>query len=208
MITVKKLEFEVKTIEEAKQLAVEAFRVNAEYLTFEVEEKKQLFGLKKSYHVVASLNVDVLDLGLNLLKSLFENMDVKAQIDADYDEATNQISYTIETDENPVLIGKNGKTLENIQFYLRNVLNIYTEKYVMVIVDIGGYKAHRQKQLEVLATKTAKEVIRTNIPVKLTPMNAFERRIIHTKLADWRDVVTASEGEKPNRYLVIKPRRR
>ena len=204
----KKLELEVKTIEEAKQQAIKTFRINVDYIDFDIEEKKQFFGLKRSYKVSASVNVDVLDLGLNLLKTAFLNMDVDAKVEAHFDESNHQITYTVETNENPVLIGKNGKTLENIQFYLRNVLNIYTDKYVMVLVDIGGYKAHRQKQLEVLATKTAKEVIRTNIPAKLTPMNAFERRIIHTKLADWRDVVTASEGEKPNRYLVIKPKRR
>ncbi len=75
------------------------------------------------------------------------------------------------------------------------------------MVDIGGYKANRKKQLEILATKTAKEVARTKVAVKLDPMNAYERRIIHTKLAEWRDVITKSEGEKNKRYLVIRPKK-
>jgi len=62
--------------------------------------------------------------------------------------------------------------------------------------------------LEILATKTAKQVARTRIAAKLEPMNAYERRIIHTKLSDWRDVVTESEGEGHNRHLVIKPSRK
>jgi spoIIIJ-associated protein len=57
-----------------------------------------------------------------------------------------------------------------------------------------------------LATKTAKEVARTKIEAVLDPMNSYERRIVHSKLADWRDVVTESLGEEPNRCLVIKPR--
>ena len=79
---------------------------------------------------------------------------------------------------------------------------------MIVLVDIGGYKANRKKQLEILATKTAKSVARTRIEVKLDPMNAYERRIIHTKLSDWRDVSTISEGEGHDRHLVIKPKRR
>ena len=63
-------------------------------------------------------------------------------------------------------------------------------------------------QLEILATKVAKEVAKTKTEVKLDPMNSYERRIIHTKLSDWRDVYTESVGEEPNRYLVIKPRKK
>lgn len=50
------------------------------------------------------------------------------------------------------------------------------------------------------------DVIKTKVFAKLDKMNAYERRVIHTKLADWRDVTTESEGEEPNRYVVIKPR--
>jgi spoIIIJ-associated protein len=106
------------------------------------------------------------------------------------------------------LIGKNGKTLESIQFYIRNIVNSYSDERQIVLVDIGGYKANRRKQLEILATKTAKEVAKTKIEAKLRPMNAYERRIIHTKLAEWRDVTTISEGEGQDRHLVIKPTRR
>ena len=119
-----------------------------------------------------------------------------------------EISYSINTSENPLLIGKNGKTLENIQFYIRNIVNLYSDEHLIILVDIGGYKENRKKQLEILATKTAKEVARTRVKAKLYPMNAYERRIIHTKLSDWRDVSTISEGEGQERHLVIKPKRR
>ena len=61
--------------------------------------------------------------------------------------------------------------------------------------------------LEILATKTAKEVAQTRIAVKLDPMNAYDRRIVHTKLSEWRDVITESEGEGEHRALVIKPKK-
>ena len=119
-----------------------------------------------------------------------------------------EVTYSINTSENPLLIGKNGKTLENIQFYIRNIVNLYSDEHLIVLVDIGGYKENRKKQLEILATKTAKEVARTRVEAKLYPMNAYERRIVHTKLSDWRDVSTISEGEGQERHLVIKPKRR
>ena len=73
-------------------------------------------------------------------------------------------------------------------------------------VDCGDYKNHRKHQLEVLATKTAKEVAKTKVAVKLNPMTSYERRIIHSKLAEWKDVYTESEGEGAERAIVIKPR--
>jgi spoIIIJ-associated protein len=138
---------------------------------------------------------------------MFENMQIEAQIEMKR-KSGNEILYTINTNENPLLIGKNGKTLENIQFYIRNLVNIYTSEKLIVLLDIGGYKANRKKQLEILATKTAKTVAQTRVQAKLQPMNAYERRIIHTKLAEWRDVATISEGEGQQRHLVIKPKRR
>lgn len=204
----KKMTFESKTKEEAKQQVLDAFRVSEDFITINYTEKKGMFGLKRSYDVEAYVDVDVVELGLNTLKSMFDTMEVEAEIEVDTNPDTNEIAYLINTNENPVLIGKNGKTLENIQYYLRNLLNLFTEEYQLVLVDIGGYKANRQKQLEILATKTAKEVARSKVPAKLSPMNAYERRIIHTKLSEWRDVITSSEGETPNRYLVIKPKKR
>ena len=203
----KKLTFDTKLLGEAKEQAVKAFRVAEKYIHFDVEEKKALLGLKRSYHVEAYVDVDLVELGRETLETLFENMGITAEIKAET-PSKKEIAYRIETNENPVLIGKNGKTLEGIQFYIRNLINVFSEDHKMVLVDIGGYKANRKKQLEILATKTAKDVARTKIAVKLDPMNAYERRIIHTKLSEWRDVMTTSEGEKPNRHLVIKPKKK
>ena len=73
----------------------------------------------------------------------------------------------------------------------------------LMIVALGVVLNH---QLEILATKTAKEVAKTKVEVKLKPMNSYERRVIHEKLSDWRDVYTESEGEGENRAIIIKPK--
>lgn len=117
----------------------------------------------------------------------------------------NEIYYSINASENPLLIGKEGRTLEAIQVLVKNLLSHYAgDERVIVSVDCGGYKENRKKQLEILATKIAKEVSKTKREVKLNRLSAFERRIIHTKLAGWKDIYTESTGEGENRRLVIK----
>ena len=203
----KKTTFEAKTKEEAFDMAEKALRVNRQYIQLDIDEKRSMFGLKKHLDVTAKTDVDLLQLGYDVLANLFQNMGIeKAEIKTEQPQPY-EFNYIIDTSHNPVLIGKNGKTLESVQFFIRNLLNIFTDERVIVLIDIGGYKANRKKQLEILATKTAKEVARTKVAVKLDPMNAYERRIIHTKLAEWRDVITKSEGEKNKRYLVIRPKK-
>ena len=203
----KKITFEVKSIEEALEYASKELRVGKEYIQLETTEKKSMLGLKKSYDVIATVTVDPAELGYNKLVEMFENMDIDATVEMRR-RAEKEVVYSINSSENPLLIGKAGKTLESIQFYVRNLVNSFADERYIVLVDIGGYKENRKKQLEIIATKTAKEVARSKVAAKLQPMNAYERRIIHTKLSDWRDVTTISEGEGQNRHLVIKPKRK
>ncbi|MGS0973449.1 MAG: RNA-binding cell elongation regulator Jag/EloR [Candidatus Izemoplasmataceae bacterium] len=203
----KSIVFDIKSMNDALDYASKELRIQKDFIDINVLEKKGVLGLMKSYKVEATINVDPADLGYQTLKKLFLNMNVDAKIEMKQ-RKDNQLIYTIETDENPLLIGKNGKTLEGIQLFIRNLINAYTDQHMIVLVDIGGYRENRKKQLEILATKTAKEVARSKIAAKLEPMNAYERRIVHMKLSDWRDVSTVSEGEGSSRHLVIKPKRR
>lgn len=201
----KVITLEVKSVEEALTLASKELRVPESHIDAKIVDKKGL--MKKTLVVEAKIKVDPAEVGYELLSEMFDNMNIDVTIEMRR-KGTNEISYTINSEENPILIGKNGKTLESIQFYIRNIVNTYSEERQIVLVDIGGYKANRRRQLEILATKTAKEVAKTKVEAKLKPMNAYERRIIHTKLAEWRDVTTISEGEGQDRHLVIKPTRR
>ncbi|MFA7076677.1 MAG: RNA-binding cell elongation regulator Jag/EloR, partial [Candidatus Izemoplasmatales bacterium] len=161
-------------------------------------------GLNKSYVVEAVVDFNVINDGIEYLKKILENMDIEAVIEGKITDE-NHVLFSIQAKENPILIGKNGKTLDAIQTLVKNYINLYSEEYFVVLIDIGGYKEQRKKQLEILATKTAMDVVRTKVSTKLGRMNAYERRVIHTKLSDWRDVSTVSEGEEPNRYVVISP---
>jgi len=99
------------------------------------------------------------------------------------------------------------KDLDYEKIYYYNVLEDRknnTEEYKKIVVDSAGYKAKREETLKGLAKRTAARVVRENRNVALEPMNAFERRIIHSELADHAKVETESRGNEPNRYVVIK----
>lgn len=202
----KKIQFETKALnDQTLAYAAQELRVNKDFIELNIiEEKKSLLGLNKSYLVEAVVDFNVINDGIEYLKKILENMGIEAVIEGKL-SGERHVSFSIQAKENPILIGKNGKTLEAMQNLVKNYINLYTDEYYVVIIDIGGYKEQRKKQLEILATKTAMEVVKSKVPTKLGKMNAYERRVIHTKLSDWRDVTTVSEGEEPNRYIVISP---
>jgi len=205
----KKIQFETKALnDQALAYAASELRVNKDFIELNViEEKKSLLGLNKSYIVEASVDFDVINDGIEYLRKMLKNMQIEAVIEGKrIDER--HIVFTVESKDNPILIGKNGKTLDAIQTVLKNYINLYVDDYQVVLLDIGGYREQRKKQLEIIATKSAMEVVKSSTPTKLSRMNSYERRIIHTKLSDWRDVSTKSEGEEPNRYVVILPRKK
>ena len=125
----------------------------------------------------------------------------------------NVVEYSISTeDANGVLIGHNSQTLASLQFLTSLIVNQYydreTENGLIVKVDVGGYRRKRDEKLEKMATRIAREVAKTKIPVNLHFMNAYERKVIHNKLSEWRDVTTHSEGVEPRRFIVIEPKQK
>ena len=109
----------------------------------------------------------------------------------------------IESQEIGFLIGYRGETLYAMQNVMSSIAGKGLSSRVRVILDIEGYKAKREKTLRELAQKVAKTVIRTKKSVKLEPMQAYERKIIHSKLQQNDKVETTSIGEEPNRRIVV-----
>ena len=113
------------------------------------------------------------------------------------------LNVSINSEKLGFLIGYRGETLYAMQNILTAVAGKGLEQRVRVILDIEGYKTKREKTLEELAEKVAKTVIRTRKPVKLEPMKAYERKIIHSKLQENNKVETTSIGEEPHRRIVV-----
>lgn len=194
----KKIEIQASSLLEATQIAVAKLHVS--------EEKLFLNEIGENTYE-ALLDVNLALEGRKYLESILNAMGIEQfNIEVRTIGQESEIHYVIDSNENPLLIGTKGHTLEALQTLIKNLIGSYTKDYIVVTLDIGSYRANRIHQLEILATKTAKSVAKTRIAVKLDPMNSFERRVIHEKLADWRDVYTESEGEGEQRAIVIKPK--
>lgn len=103
-----------------------------------------------------------------------------------------------------ILIGKHGQTLDALQYLTNLAAGKAFHHHYFVLLDVENYRERRKDTLEALARRLAGKVKRTGEPVKLEPMAAGERRIIHLALQDDGAVTTESEGEAPHRYVVIK----
>ncbi|MFI3252691.1 MAG: RNA-binding cell elongation regulator Jag/EloR [bacterium] len=197
----RKEEFRAKDMDAAMEIAVSMFNISSEKIFISVLEETA-----EDMLVEALVDINLVLEGKRYIDSILSNFGFDYSIEASSTANEGEIFYNITSSENSLLIGFKGRTLDALQNLVRDLLKSYTQGKVLVTIDIGGYREKRKNQLEIVATKVAKEVAKTKIEVKLDPMNSFERRIVHAKLSDWRDVVTESEGNGDNRAIVIKPR--
>lgn len=140
----------------------------------------------------------------NFLNKLLKDLGFNANIEVKMNDEIPE--YTIYSDNDSLLIGKNGKNLQALSI----VTNQYVKKEVgesfKFLIDVNAYKEKHERSLVRLAKNVAREVATTKIEAKMDSMNSYERRIIHNALANNKKVYTESEGEEPNRYVVIKPK--
>lgn len=203
----KKIEFEAKTLKEAEEYAQKELNASLDHIKLTVvREKKGILGIGSTTVYEAILDINIAFEGKKYLEMLFSDLNIEVVTEFRTLDDGKSIHYNVQSDQNAILIGYEGRTLNAFQTLLRTYLGKISQDFIRVNLDIGGYKASRQRQLEIIATKTAKEVAFTGIEAKLDPMNSYERRIVHTKLAEWRDVYTESEGEGEERAIIIKPK--
>lgn len=118
-------------------------------------------------------------------------------------EEGNVIKVDIKGNETGYLIGYRGEVLNSIQTVLSNIASKSSKEKARVVVNIGGFREKREKDLQNLASKIAGTVIKTKKSITLEPMSAYERKIIHTKLQENDKVKTYSIGEEPYRKVVV-----
>lgn len=190
-----------KTEEEALAKARQELRVNEDKLF-----SSFLGELPEGNNYEILLDVNLSFEARKYIENILKALDLQYQIETRTVSGEKEIHFLIESSENSLLIGKNGNTLDALQTLVRTLISIYSKENIITTLDIGSYRSSRDRKLEILATKTAKEVVKTKVPAKLKPMNSYERHVIHEKLASWRDVYTESEGEGADRAVVIKPK--
>jgi len=194
--------FEAKTYEQAVIIACETLNVNEEeILIYNKEVKKSLFNKKVEIEVITKeqMNKYIKE----YLKNICNQMNLNVQIELKKRDDTPLFNILC---EDAILIGKRGKTIDALQTITMQMLKKELKTFYRINIDVNDYKQQRKSRLEKLAKYTAKDVARSQIEVKLDPMNSYERRIIHNILSESKDVTTVSYGEEPNRYVVIKPK--
>ena len=197
-----KYKFQAKNEDGLLEKALEELNVKEEDIISKLyEEKGGLFGGKKYTLEIVKLS-DIADLGKELLLELLKSLNVESKIEVKIREG--QIKYEIFSKNNSLLIGKNGHILESIQIYLRQAIFNAVDLYVNISVDVQGYKEKQMYFLEKKVKKLAREVTLSKMPIKLDPMDAYTRRLVHTALQGFKYITTESEGEEPNRCIVIK----
>lgn len=193
-----------KTREEALEKALEDLMVNeSEIYIKETEQKVGLFKNKKIELEVIK-KVDVVDDLKSFIKNITKLMGIEANLEVKNRE--DNVSITLYSDNNNILIGKGGRTLDSISMIAKQYIKNEIGTNFRFQLDVGEYKVKQQKNIEYLAKKVAREVAKTKIEAKLDPMNSYERRLVHSILSDNDKVYTESVGEEPNRAVVIKPR--
>ena len=138
-----------------------------------------------------------------IVEEFFKKATIEGEIDVKLKE--NLISARIKTEEPKILIGQNGQTLFGIQHLLRAILKRRISQDFYLDFDVNDYKKKKVEYLKEIAREAANEVAITKKEKELTPMPAYERRIIHLELAERGDVITESRGKDPERRVVIKP---
>jgi spoIIIJ-associated protein len=123
----------------------------------------------------------------------------------DIDESDEEIRATVNGDELGLLIGKHGATIDALQHLAFRAAFRGEELRKQVTVDAAGYRERREGALHRMADRAAAEALRYGRPVELEPMRATERKIVHTYLSERSDVETHSEGDEPDRRLVVSP---
>lgn len=198
-----KLTKEGKTIEEAIKKLMEENNLSKEEFLYTSTVKKGKLFQGTIYEVTAFLKSDINNELKEFIRKLVENMGLEVTI-----EVTNKddrLTIRLFSNKDKILIGREGATLKAIETIAKQYIQNVTGIYYKFNLDVSNYKEKNIKRLEWLAKKTAKEVASTNVPVALDNMTSYERRIVHSALTDFKGVKTESEGEEPNRHIVIKP---
>ena len=195
--------YEAKTFEEAINKALAELNITEDNLIIKSKEEKQ--GLLKKSVKLEVINVNEL---VNYLKeslsTIMNLMNIESNLEVRRREKN--IEIKIFSNQNSILIGKEGRNLESLQNILRQILLKEEINDYKIILDIENYKEKKVTHLEWTVRQIAREVAKTKVEAKLDSMNSYERRIVHNALSKNKYVYTESVGEEPNRYVIIKPK--
>lgn len=180
---------------------------NSAELDTAVKDDEVLSSIREHFEAGAALTNDemdvIADLAVGYLRGILALFgETQSSID-EYDGDNGELILDVNGGDLAVLIGRHGRTLDALQMVLNSLMSSRIKFYYPIVVDIEGYKARRRKKIEDMARSAAARAKDRGGKVTLSPMNAYERRLVHLTLRDDEGVVTHSEGEDPERRVVI-----
>jgi len=195
----------VETQASSVDIAVEKALVELNTTKDKVEvEVLQKGGLFQKAKVRVTVKDDLAERLGEFLNGTLERMGLVSR--AEIKEENGTIYATISGDDSGVAIGYRGEALDAFQYLSATFLNEHKGEFKKVVIDCENYRDKRKETLTALALRLAEKSVRLRRKIALEPMNPFERRIIHSALADSELATTESEGEEPSRYIVIIPK--
>lgn len=192
-----------KTYEDALETALKELNLREQDAIINVLEEKNTL-LKKNVKISVIDYNDIIDEIKETIMDITKKMGLTANLEVR--RRDDNITIKIFSDHNAVLIGRNGSTIEALQTIIRQIIYNKTKTFISIILDVENYKDKKNHSIEILAKKVAREVAKTKFETKLDSMNSYERRLVHSTLANDKYVYTESVGEEPNRCVVIKPK--
>jgi spoIIIJ-associated protein len=219
------LEVTAKTVEEATKKACAIFSTDVEKLDIAVisEGRSGILGLGASdakiqvklRQTAAAPADDPVSEAKKVVQELLDKIGVQANIniynpseDLDEEGESNPVVFNLTGDDMIAMIGRRGQTIDAFQYLVRLILTRKTRSKIPIMIDIENYKQRRFEDLKTMALNVAAQVKARKSSVRLEPMSAYERRIIHMTLANDPDVLTESMGEGESRKVVVFPKSR
>ena len=192
--------YEGKNEEEVVQLACLDLGITPDQLNYEIiQEKKGLFSKKV---IIECYTQDMVQEYLeNFVRKILTDMDFSVETVSYIQDG--RIYCNINTDNNSILIGKNGVILRALTFIAKNAVQNEFKKRIEISVDINGYKESRYKKVAAMAKRIGKQVLRSKVDAKLDPLPADERKVIHQVISEMNHLKTESQGEGKNRFITI-----
>ena len=200
----KEIVFSGKTLEEVKSDALKNLGVEESEVYFQVTKTKGGLLKKETVNLHVIIRDDLVDYVKEFLKGITKDMGLDVSFESKVRDE--QITIKMYSDNNNILIGKEGKTLQALTTLVKQVIYNKIGEYPYILLDVENYKEKNEERLVRSAKKIAKEVSKTKVEAELENMNSYQRRLIHNALTDFKGVYTESVGEEPNRHIVIKPK--
>lgn len=200
------IEMTGKSVDDAIKNALLELKLTEDKIEVEVLEEGSkgflnFFGTKAA-RIKVKVKRDYIIDARTFLTDVLNNMNIKAEIKIK--EEKNAVKITLNGPDMGILIGYRGETLDSLQYLVSLVINKdHDLEYKRVVLDTENYRLKREETLRRLAVRLASKVTSTGKPVRLEPMNPYERRVIHASLQSNPEIDTFSEGDEPFRRVVI-----